>query len=267
MMILNKFFPWLRKHALNVQSLPCSMTMRLTDTSPKCPNLGVNFIQHCTKLSGKHKIYELRTYTSHPKDFKEFLKLTEENFHLRTKHSKLIGYWTSEIGGLNEVVHIWEYDSYIHRTSVRQNLASDPEWLSAYISKAAPAWMKQDNVSMSLFPWSQINTPHKMGVYELQEFNMIGYIKDWEEPLKVFVDLSVDCFQNASSSLIGAWEVQFGPQNTVFVLWQHQSFDKMKEGKKLLLQETNEQILRSFYTLVGSAHCKALLSHKVSPLQ
>ncbi len=28
---------------------------------------------------------------------------------LRTAHSKLIGYWNTDLGGVNEVVHIWEY--------------------------------------------------------------------------------------------------------------------------------------------------------------
>ena len=30
--------------------------------------------------------------------------------HLRTSHSKLVGYWITEIGGgIHDVVHIWEY--------------------------------------------------------------------------------------------------------------------------------------------------------------
>lgn len=55
------------------------------------------------------KMYELRTYAVNPANFGEFLKLTSEKFHLRTAHSRLIGYWATELGGVNEVVHIWEY--------------------------------------------------------------------------------------------------------------------------------------------------------------
>lgn len=40
---------------------------------------------------------------------REYLDLTAKKFHLRTAHSKLVGFWTSEIGGLNQAVHIWEY--------------------------------------------------------------------------------------------------------------------------------------------------------------
>lgn len=59
------------------------------------------------------KVYELRTYAIWPQHLKDFLYLTTEEFHLRTSQSKLIGYWTTELGGLNEVVHIWEYGKSI----------------------------------------------------------------------------------------------------------------------------------------------------------
>lgn len=55
------------------------------------------------------KIYELRTYSLKPEHMKEYLALTAEKFHLRTSHSILHGYWTVELGGVNQVVHLWEY--------------------------------------------------------------------------------------------------------------------------------------------------------------
>ena len=63
-------------------------------------------------LISKDKVYEFRTYGIWPEHLKSFLNLTTEEFHLRTKESKLVGYWTSELGGLNEVVHIWEYGNF-----------------------------------------------------------------------------------------------------------------------------------------------------------
>ena len=55
------------------------------------------------------KLYELRTYAIKPDTFGEFNKVMQECYALRTAHSKLIGYWSTELGGVNEVVHIWEY--------------------------------------------------------------------------------------------------------------------------------------------------------------
>ncbi|KAG7218151.1 hypothetical protein INR49_009052, partial [Caranx melampygus] len=53
--------------------------------------------------------YEFRTYCIRPDQNSAFLKLTNEKIHLRTAHSKLIGYWSVEYGGLNQVFHIWKY--------------------------------------------------------------------------------------------------------------------------------------------------------------
>ena len=44
---------------------------------------------------------------------KDYLTLTAEKFHLRTSHSVLHGYWTVELGGVNQVVHLWEYGKYL----------------------------------------------------------------------------------------------------------------------------------------------------------
>ncbi len=55
------------------------------------------------------KLYELRTYAIKPDKFGEFTKIMQEGYMLRTAHSKLIGYWSTDLGGVNEVVHIWEY--------------------------------------------------------------------------------------------------------------------------------------------------------------
>jgi len=69
------------------------------------------------------KIYELRTYAVHPKDVKAFVDLSKEWMHLRLSHSKLVGYWTAELGaGINDMVHIWEYGGCLD--SLRQYTCS-----------------------------------------------------------------------------------------------------------------------------------------------
>ena len=62
--------------------------------------------------SGNGKIYELRTYDIIPEKLPTFLQLTNSLFHLRTAHSRMVGYWTSELGALSQTVHLWEYGKY-----------------------------------------------------------------------------------------------------------------------------------------------------------
>jgi hypothetical protein len=49
------------------------------------------------------RVYELRIYDLKPDSMTDFMKLSNEHFHLRTAHSKLVGYWLTDIGGINQV--------------------------------------------------------------------------------------------------------------------------------------------------------------------
>ena len=56
-------------------------------------------------------IYELRTYTLMPGKQAEYLKLNGEiGRKIRgDKYGKLEGYWSTEFGTLNQLVHLWSY--------------------------------------------------------------------------------------------------------------------------------------------------------------
>ncbi|XP_023230946.1 protein NipSnap homolog 3B-like [Centruroides sculpturatus] len=193
--------------------------------------------------------------------------MTEELMHLRTSHSKLAGFWTSELGGMNEVVHIWEYDNYAHRTKVRKALAEDEKWQNEFIKKAAPMWMDQKNSIMMLLPWSQLITPSQKGIYEMQIFNMNSHAAIWTNRLKAAIELKTSFVEEHKSVLIGAFLTIFGYHNTVVIFWQHQNFDICSIGRLNLLSESNKAIMNAFYHEVGSAYSKGLIPHKVSPLQ
>jgi hypothetical protein len=90
-------------------------------------------------------VYELRTYDLKPERVSDYGTLTKNLFHLRTKHSKLCGFWVTELGGVNQVVHVWEYESLAHRKSVREALAVDTQWMTDYITPARPMWSLQNN--------------------------------------------------------------------------------------------------------------------------
>ena len=72
-------------------------------------------------------IYELRTYTLKPGSVPEFEERFAKRKPLREKHSKLGGFWHTEFGPLNQVVHIWPYENLQHRQDVRDAMAQDPD--------------------------------------------------------------------------------------------------------------------------------------------
>ena len=97
---------WFKKR----KSMILSRTLQNVSGSVRyLPRLGLRIICTSQASASSEKVYELRTYCIQPASYVEFLKLSCENLHMRTAHSKLIGFWTSELGGLNEVLHLWEY--------------------------------------------------------------------------------------------------------------------------------------------------------------
>ncbi len=56
----------------------------------------------------------------------------------------LIGYFSTEIGALNHVVHIWGYESLDDRALRRARLLADTGW-RAFLEKIAPFIVHQEN--------------------------------------------------------------------------------------------------------------------------
>ena len=75
-------------------------------------------------------IVELRTYTVKPLRTGEFLQLYEQAaLPLQKKYlGQLIGFFVSEIGPLNQVVHLWGFESLAERESRRKTMEADPGW-------------------------------------------------------------------------------------------------------------------------------------------
>ncbi|XP_008325037.1 protein NipSnap homolog 3A [Cynoglossus semilaevis] len=172
--------------------------------------------------------YELRTYCLHPHQTASFLKLTNEKIHLRTAHSQLIGYWSVEYGGLNQVFHIWKYDSYAQRAAVRAALAQDATWNSEYLSKASQMMMNQDNEVTYLVPWSNLkNAPQEGGVYELVTYQMHpGGPAVWG---KAFQAALTARDAPGYGNLLGAFHSEVGLLNRVHALWWYASADQRAE--------------------------------------
>ncbi len=78
-------------------------------------------------------IIEMRTYTLRPGTTAEYFRIYEaEGLALqRSILGNYLGSYRSEIGPLNQVVHLWGFDSLDERQSRRDRLAADPQWQRA----------------------------------------------------------------------------------------------------------------------------------------
>jgi hypothetical protein len=82
-------------------------------------------------------IVDHRTYTLKPGTINLYVKAyTEEGYAIQTKHlGKPLGWYVShDIGELNQIVHLWQYDDLADRERRRSAMLADPAW-QAYIAK------------------------------------------------------------------------------------------------------------------------------------
>ncbi|WP_243772219.1 NIPSNAP family protein [Burkholderia anthina] len=91
-------------------------------------------------------LYELRTYTIAPGRTQEYIRHFEkEGLPIISRYATLIGWWHTEIGTLNQVVHIWAYESLDDRMKHRAALFEDPDWIEKFISKGSPMLINQES--------------------------------------------------------------------------------------------------------------------------
>jgi hypothetical protein len=91
-------------------------------------------------------IYELRTYTLKQGSVPEVAKNsgTVGRDIRKDDYGKLEGYWVTEIGPLNQVMHLWSYKDLNERAQLRAELAKNPRWNSEYVPLIRPNLVRQD---------------------------------------------------------------------------------------------------------------------------
>jgi hypothetical protein len=91
-------------------------------------------------------IVEERIYTLHPGTAPDYLAAYErEGFAVQKGHlGNLVGYFSTEIGPLNQIVHMWAYRDLKEREERRARLAADPQW-KVYREKVRPFLNLQEN--------------------------------------------------------------------------------------------------------------------------
>ncbi|MEO8936721.1 MAG: NIPSNAP family protein [Burkholderiaceae bacterium] len=100
---------------------------------------------------------DLRTYTLYNGKASTFLKLYEEEgleVQIRIL-GHLIGYFHTDIGPLNQIVHLWGYHSMDDRFRRRAELQASEAWQS-YAVKMRPLVMSIENKILIPAPFSPI---------------------------------------------------------------------------------------------------------------
>ncbi|MQT14675.1 NIPSNAP family protein [Segnochrobactrum spirostomi] len=99
--------------------------------------------------------YEVRTYRLKNGAVPAYLKVVEEEgIAIQARHlGTLVAYLFSEIGPINEIVHIWAFDSLDDRERRRAALLADPAW-QAFLPKIRDLIEVAENKIMKPAPFS-----------------------------------------------------------------------------------------------------------------
>ena len=100
-------------------------------------------------------IVEMREYTLRAGTVTAYLELYErEGLAIQREIlGHLVGYYTTEVGpAVNQVVHLWAYESFEDRLERRERLAKDPGW-QAYLQKMRPMLVAQCNRLLAPAPF------------------------------------------------------------------------------------------------------------------
>ena len=102
-------------------------------------------------------LVEERTYTLHTGKVPEYLRLYEaEGLAIQSRIlGRMVGYFYTEFGTLNQIVHMWGYENLDDRAKRRAQLGADPGW-KAYLPKIQALVVRMENRLLVPAPFSPI---------------------------------------------------------------------------------------------------------------
>jgi hypothetical protein len=211
-------------------------------------------------------IHELRTYTVKVGRLAEYVEKSGSiGRPIRgDRYGKLLGYWSTELGPLNQVVHLWEYADLAARAAARAGLARDERWTREYLPQSGPLLEAQETVILAPFDWAPVRPTSGMGVYELRTYRLApgkgpAYGEVMREALPV---------REKHSAPVGYWLVDIGPLNTVVHLWGYRDLAHRAEVRRALAADAAWQsAVGRLLPLVQAQEAKLLVPTSFSPLR
>jgi hypothetical protein len=108
------------------------------------------FCNHLYKGETTMAVYDFRMYTLKPGATPEYMAAVREvGKPVRDKYGvKLAGWYYSDVGELNQVVHIWAYRDHAHWEEAKAKVAQDPDWREKYVPRVRGLIMAQKTYVM-----------------------------------------------------------------------------------------------------------------------
>ena len=167
-------------------------------------------------------IYEMRTYDLKPRSLAEVEKRFGEAYEKRKKYSELAAFWHTEIGPLNQIVHVWPYQDLEERNRIRAAAVKDGAWpppISEFLVSQKAEIMNQTPFSPELKPSN--NGPF----FEWREYTHAAgqlpiMMKNWEVALST---------RTQFGPITALWYSDLGGLNKWIHVWPYKTLDQRNE--------------------------------------
>ena len=211
-------------------------------------------------------IYELRTYTVKPGTIVDMVKAasTVSRDIRKDDYGKLEGYWMTEIGPLNQVMHMWSYGDFDERARLRAELSKNPRWGGEYLPLIRPLLMRQD-VRLLNAVRAPVAPASTGNIYEFRNYRAkpAGAAKQWLDAFTAVLPA-----REKYSKIVGLWQTEMGQPNEICHIWAYPSLDARAEARASALKDPAwQEFLGKNLSLLEEMHSTIMLPASHSPLK
>lgn len=164
-------------------------------------------------------IYDVRTYRLKPRNIPQFLEGFEAAYENGRKQlSPLAAIFITEVGPLNEIIHIWPYEDLAERETVRAEAVKSGVWppdINAMIHKMTVEVFKPFPF-MAKFLSGEYGPLFEYREYTVNAGTMPGIINGWADAIEA---------RNSLSPCAMAMHTEIGSLNKYVHIWPYKSFE------------------------------------------
>jgi hypothetical protein len=179
-------------------------------------------------------IYEVRTYDLKPHSLPEVEKRFAEAYEHRKKFSQLAAFWHTEIGPLNQIIHVWPYQDLGERARIRATAVKDGA--GRWPPKTAEFMVSQRSDIFIPFAFSPEIKPAKQGpffemrIYTYATGQLGNLTKAWETAIPNRLK---------HGPVTAIWYSELGGLNKFVHIWPYKTLDERWALRKKM-RETGE---------------------------
>jgi hypothetical protein len=159
-------------------------------------------------------VIEMRTYTLQPGSVASFEERFAEALPVRAKVSPLAAFWHTEVGPLNQVIHVWPYDDLQARTRLRAEATKLQGWppnVREFVVEQKSEIFLPAPFSPPLEPRQHGNL-YEIRIYTFKPGGIPSVIERWSPHIAE---------RTKMSPLVGAWYSELGGLNRWCHIWAY----------------------------------------------